>query len=143
MEIKTITELPESFAVLEQESKILGFNFLEKMKLEWHSGKNRFNRPGEALLAAFKNGRLIAIGGVNIDPYLCDKKIGRVRHLYVLREFRSFGIGKALVQKLADHSRLHFEMLRLRTDTKEASQFYERIGFVPTQNDSASHVLRF
>jgi GNAT superfamily N-acetyltransferase len=143
MEITPITELPDSFAILEKESKFLGFNFLEKMNLEWRSGKNRFNKSGEIALAAFKDGKLIGIGGVNMDPYLNDAGIGRIRHLYVLKEFRRLGVGKALIEKLVEHSRTSFHMIRLRTDTKEAALFYERVGFVPTQNDSATHVFRF
>jgi hypothetical protein len=78
MEITPITELPDSFAILEKESKFLGFNFLEKMNLEWRSGKNRFDKSGETALAAFKDGMLIGIGGVNMDPYLNDAGIGRI-----------------------------------------------------------------
>lgn len=141
MQIKPITELPKSFARLELESKAQGFNFLEKMNLEWKSGKNRFAQPGEILLGAFKDGNLIGIGGVNIDPYLDDKTIGRIRHLYVLKEFRRAGMGKAIMDELINQSKLKFKQLRLRTDTKEAAIFYEFLGFAPITNDSASHIL--
>lgn len=88
MIIKAINNLPEDFAILEAESKSQGFRFLEKMRVEWESGKNRFNKEGEALYAAFESGKLVAIGGINLDPYINSNLVGRVCHLYVLNDYR-------------------------------------------------------
>ena len=76
MKTQLITDFPSDFLILEAESKIEGFKFLEKMRLEWDSGKNRFNKEGEALYGAFEGDKLVAIGGINLDPYANDDSIG-------------------------------------------------------------------
>jgi GNAT superfamily N-acetyltransferase len=56
-------------------------------------------------------------------------QVGRVRHLYVLTEFRRLGIGRQLVQAVVASAQSRFGSLRLRTETLEAAAFYERLGF--------------
>jgi len=139
MTIQLITELPNDFSVLESESKRDGFRFLEKMRLEWDSGKDRFNKTGEALYGIFADGRLVAIGGVNLDPYATEPSIGRVRHLYVLKEYRKQGLGATLVKKILENGSKYFSRVRLRTDTVAAAKFYENFGFETVTDESASH----
>lgn len=139
MTTKTLTELPTDFQILEEESKSEGFNFLSKMKMEWESGKNRFNKTGEKLFGIFEQDKLIAIGGINIDPYVSDASTGRVRHLYVLNNYPKKKAGATLMEKIIAHGSIHFTKLRLRTDTIAASLFYENIGFKTVENKSASH----
>jgi hypothetical protein len=40
---------------------------------------NRFSRPGEALLIAERGGRWVGVCGLNVDPYLDDRRVGRDR----------------------------------------------------------------
>ena len=40
---------------------------------------------------------LIGIAGLNRDPYLSDKNIGRVRHLYISKAFRRNGYARLLM----------------------------------------------
>jgi N-acetylglutamate synthase-like GNAT family acetyltransferase len=72
---------------------------------------------------------LVAIGGVNIDPYFEESSIARVRHVYVLSDWRNQGIGKQLIQAIIDKSQQQFRLLTLRTFNKQAADFYRAIGF--------------
>lgn len=119
-----------------------GFTFIERLVHEYQSGENRFDKSGEILYGAFDGTTIIAIGGLNIDPYAKDAAIGRVRHLYVLPEWRKRGVGKALVKRIIEAARGHFQHLRLRTFNEEAALFYLRIGFQATpDSESATHVF--
>ena len=93
MKIFQLLDLPNEFDQLVDEASSDGHRFLEKMREEWANGTNRFNRENEILFGIKSANRLIAIGGLNIDPYIADPSIGRVRHVYVSKEFRGFGAG--------------------------------------------------
>ncbi len=143
MQIQKMTEWPSGFQPLEDESLSDGFRFLQKMRREWESGDNRFDREGEMVFGAFDREKLIGIGGLNRDPYANEATVGRIRHLYVLREYRKRGVGAALVREIILKAKPQFSKLRLRTDTLNAAKFYESIGFRPVVEDSATHQLEF
>lgn len=119
-----------------------GFRFLARLRDEHASGANRFDDEGEVLLGAFRGEELIAVGGLNRDPYAGDPRTGRVRHLYVLPSARRTGTGRALVRELVHRAQPWFDQLVLRTDTAEAARFYEALGFRPErETESATHRL--
>ncbi|HEU4456292.1 MAG TPA: GNAT family N-acetyltransferase [Longimicrobium sp.] len=119
-----------------------GFRFLARLRDEQASGANRFDGEGEVLLGAFRGEELIAVGGLNRDPYAGDPRTGRVRHLYVLPSARRTGAGRALVRELIRRAEPWFDQIVLRTDTAEAARFYEALGFRPEREiDSATHRL--
>jgi GNAT superfamily N-acetyltransferase len=105
---------------------------------EWHSGANRFDRPGEVLFVAQLSGCVVGVCGLNIDPYARDPAVGRVRHLYVSVGERRKGVGRALIGRVVAGARKSFKTLRLRTNSKDAAAFYEAIGFRPTDSHSQS-----
>ncbi len=141
--IVVLHELPSGLlADLVAESEQAGFRFVRKLVNEWASGANRFAAPGEALFAARVNCRLVGVGGLNVDPYAREPGVGRVRHLYVLAAYRRKGIGRSLVEAIVTAARGSFGRLRLRTDTVEAAQFYEALGFQPCPNHAdCSHII--
>jgi GNAT superfamily N-acetyltransferase len=126
-----------------EESREQGFEFLDRLVLEYNSGINKFQRPGEALFGIYRDQQLIAIGGLNRDPYLEDSDIGRVRHVYVLLAWRNQGIGKRLVQNIIEQAKGHFRLLTLRTFSDQASGFYGAIGFQtrPKVNNATHHMV--
>jgi GNAT superfamily N-acetyltransferase len=136
-----VTELPSDFSAIETESLALGFSFLKRLREEWQSRENRFDRPGECIFVALQEAQTIGIGGLNIDPYLKNKNIGRIRHLYVTRRFRNMGIGKLLVKSLIESGSANFTGLRLRTESADAALFYERLGFKKIDNPTATHEI--
>ncbi|WP_150759353.1 GNAT family N-acetyltransferase [Pseudomonas fluorescens] len=124
---------------LEVEAVAEGFRFLTRLIAEWESGANRFDQQGECFLGVFRNGRLIAVGGLSFDPF-SEAGVGRLRRVYVARASRGQNVGKALVQQLLDLASGHFRVVRLSTDTPEGAAFYLRCGFQSIQDDFATHV---
>jgi GNAT superfamily N-acetyltransferase len=120
---------PDRLAGLVTESEQGGLRFLRRLVEEWDSGSNRFNRPHEALFAANLDGRVVGVCGLNCDPYTQEARIGRVRHLYVLAPHRRTGIGRRLVEEVIAAATGPFNVLRVRTESGEASRFYEALGF--------------
>jgi GNAT superfamily N-acetyltransferase len=119
-----------------------GSRFVGRLATEWDSGTNRFDQPGEALLAARFDDQLVGVCGLNVDPYTAESRVGRVRHLYVMEAYRRHGIGRRLLADVVAAARGPFDRLRLRAANPEASRFYEAIGFAacPGEGDS-THAL--
>jgi GNAT superfamily N-acetyltransferase len=120
---------PERFADLLAESEATGYRFLRRVADEWEGGVNRFLRPGEALIAAEIDDRLVGVCGLSVDPYLDDPRVGRVRNVYVLSEHRRHGLGRRLVEEAIALARGHFDRLRLRGEEAGPARLYESLGF--------------
>lgn len=59
-------------SLLVAESQREGFRFIRRLLHDYEEGTNRFDQLGECLVGAFaSDGQLIAIAGLNTDPY-CD-----------------------------------------------------------------------
>jgi GNAT superfamily N-acetyltransferase len=128
--IEQLVDLPlDDLAALVAESEPAGMRLVRRLADEWAAGVNRFDWPGEALFAAWADGRLVGVCGLNIDPYAANQRIGRVRRLYVLSAFRRLGIGRRLVEAVLEAAQGRFASLRLRTGSPEAAAFYEGLGF--------------
>ena len=136
-----LDELPlHDLQPLLAESREQGFEFVDRLVAEYVAGINQFQRPGEVLFGVYCEQQLIAIGGLNRDPYSQESDIGRVRHVYVQAAWRNQGIGKQLVERIIKEARPHFRMLTLRTFNQQAAGFYQAIGFrIGSEIDSATH----
>jgi GNAT superfamily N-acetyltransferase len=108
-----------------------GFKFLVRLQDEYLTGKVCFDSAGEALFGAFQATRLIGLAGLTHDPYSEDPKIGRVRHLYVLPQWRRLTVGAKLLAEIEHHAQANFSTLVLRTDTKIGAAFYQSLGYEP------------
>jgi len=140
---KSVLTLPHTgFPNLAAGAAAEGYVFLERMQDEWDTGKNRFSAPGEYIVGVNLGNELVAIGGLNKDPYAIEATTGRLRHLYVSPPHRHCGVGRALVDTLLSQAGSYFHRVRLRTDSAEAAAFYEAYGFQPTQEPDATHSLR-
>jgi len=130
VQIERLTEAsPDLFDAMVAESERAGYRFVRRLADEWADGANRFDRPGEVLFAAWMEGRLIGACGLNVDPYTRAPGVGRVRHLYVLTDYRRSGVGRRLVEHVLAAARGRFDRLRLSTQNPAAAQLYERLGF--------------
>ncbi|PEW89469.1 GNAT family N-acetyltransferase [Bacillus cereus] len=115
---------------LVQESKDEGFNFLIKLISDYENKINTFNKTGECLYGIFQGEKLIGIGGLNQDPYTENNKIGRLRRVYISKDYRRIGLGNLLLNRLLSHSEKYFKVVVLHTDTKQGDAFYTTNGFV-------------
>jgi len=86
-------------------------------------------------------GQLVAVGGLNLDPFAGRPDMGRVRRVYVRAAWRGQGIGCALVTRLVEDARKSFSCVRLRAENADAARLYERIGFAPIASPDATHIL--
>lgn len=140
LEIQQITYLPAEVLTLEKEAVAEGFRFLTRLISEWRSGTNRFNAPGECLMAAYWNQQVIGIGGLSVDPYN-KPDTGRLRRVYVAPAARNQHVGQALVNALVARAALHFQKVSLSTDTSGGDAFYLRCGFMRIEDAHATHIM--
>lgn len=132
VEIRIAGELSsELLATLVAESELEGWRFVRRLADDLDSGANRFEGEGECLIIAVSHGAVVGVCGLNVDPYLADPRVGRVRRLYVLAAHRGRGVGERLVQAIISAAVGRFRCLRVRTDNPQAGRLYERLGFVP------------
>lgn len=137
------TDLTSEFDELLEESLKENHQFLKRLQENWISGENRFDKIGETHVVAVEGAKAVGICGLNIDPYLDDPTIGRVRHLYVHPEFRRLTIGSILVEEVIEEAKEHFKVLRLRTNDEGAAAFYLKHGFKESILDNETHRLEF
>lgn len=137
----TNLEINKLQAILE-ESQLLGYGMIERLLHEWQSGINTFSKPNEAFWGYSTNQTLVAVGGINQDPYLENPLYGRIRHLYVLKDWRQKGIGTSLINTIIVFASQHYSSLTLRTPADgSADRFYETLGFrSQNQLKTVSHI---
>lgn len=140
-EARTISDIPVDIGTLLEKDQVEGHRLVERLVVDWREGINRFDKPGETLVEVRCGPDLCAIGGLNIDPYLDDPTVGRIRHVYVDPGQRRQGVGRILIQSLVGAAYGHFEKVRLRSVREGGPSFYEALGFVPTTESEATHVL--
>ncbi len=142
--IKKITDIHN--AGLDQiltESKKYGYGMIERLITEWESGMTDFSDENEAYFAYEEHGEILGVGGINEEPYLRIKEYGRMRHLYVLKQWRRKGIGKGIVNATIEFAKDHYNLMTLMTPKDgSADAFYESIGFKKCDSlERVSHTL--
>ena len=125
-----------------EESECQGYHYLTKMISQWQSGYNRFALENEILICYKVNGKIAGIGGINEEPYLKKKDYGRLRHLYVLTQYRRNHIGRQIIEHLIEFGMKYYKAITLRVpENKEAAPFYESLGFIRTNEiETVTHV---
>jgi GNAT superfamily N-acetyltransferase len=137
---RMIEQLPAGFDALRAEARGEGYRFVERLAIDWISGTTRFDRGGEALLAAHLNGVLAGVGGLTIEPVVPDAL--RMRRFYVRLACRRRGIGRALAAALLDRA-ASFTRLVTVNAAPASTGFWESLGFAPDPRDGHTHVLHF
>lgn len=135
---RIIDDLPIDFAVLRAEARAENRNMVERLASDWVSGANRFDRRGEALIAAHVDGDLAGIGGMTLEPALPDAM--RMRRFYVRPAFRLHGIGRKLALALMQDPRRTVSLITVNAGAGSAP-FWESLGFLPDMRDGHTHVL--
>jgi GNAT superfamily N-acetyltransferase len=106
---------------------------------DWASGAMLFDRPGEALPAAYSEGVLATIGGITVDPIVAEAL--RMRRFYVRRAFRRTGIGRAIAQALLERALRSVRVVTLNAAV-DRIPFWEALGFVPEARHGHTHIWR-
>lgn len=97
----------------------------------WLDGTERYDRPGESVLAATSGDEVVGIGGLTRCPHV-DGAL-RVRRFYVLPGWRRRGVARALAAQLVDHGFRHAETITCNARASAAApRFWESVDFVPT-----------
>jgi ribosomal protein S18 acetylase RimI-like enzyme len=118
-----------------------GFHMVQLLIDGWSNNTNRFDKPGEAFFIAETDGKIVGMGGRNIDPYVNDEAVLRVRRVYVLPAFRRHGIAVQLLRKILDIPAGLFTRFTLHAENPAASKLYESLGFSPTGEEQTTHQL--
>lgn len=131
MNIKVIDDLKQvDVTKLVEESEAEGYRFLRRLVNQYEDGTNTFNKAGEVLYGVWDPaGELVAIGGLNRDPYSDKSGVGRLRRFYISEHARRQGIGTKLLQEILDYGKGHFSEIVVRTDSSIADAFYRANGF--------------
>jgi GNAT superfamily N-acetyltransferase len=135
---RVIEELPTGFDALRAEARAEGYRFLERLATDWLSGTTRFDREGEALLAARVNGVLAGVGGLTIEPVVPDAL--RMRRFYVRLAFRRSGIGRKLPTALLERAARSASGLVTVNAAPASAVFWESLGFAPDLRDGHTHI---
>jgi len=121
------------------ESRREGFRFLARLRDEWASGTNRFDRAGEAFFGVFADGKLVGVGGIT----RLDDFTGRLRRFYILPSYRRRGCGRHLLRYILGHAAGHFRCVVLRTETDGGDRFYRAAGFTRIRDShDATHRIQ-
>lgn len=131
MNIKVIDDLKNvDVSKLVEESEAEGYRFLRRLVSQYEDGTNTFNKAGEVLYGVWDHkGKLVAIGGLNRDPYSDKSGIGRLRRFYISEHARRQGIGTKLLKEILNYGKGHFHEIVVRTDSSVADAFYRANGF--------------
>ena len=121
---------------LAREASAEGFAHVDRLLSEWADGRNRFDREGEALLAAELGGETIAIGGLTHDPHRAGAL--RVRRFYVSRTHRGTGIGRLLAQTILGQISGP-QLVTAHAPNEDAIAFWRALGF--TYREDPHHNL--
>jgi GNAT superfamily N-acetyltransferase len=129
-------QLPSGFNALRAEAATEGYRHLDRLAADWLSGTTRFDRDGEVLLAVYRDGLSVGIGGLTIDPVTAGAF--RLRRFYIAAVARRRGIGRVLAEKLLERPRGSGHPVMVNAAAGSAA-FWESLGFAPDNRDGHSH----
>jgi GNAT superfamily N-acetyltransferase len=135
---RVVDELPEGFEALRAEALAEGHVFVERLAADWNSHTMRFDRAGEALLAAYANDGLAGIAGLTLEPVVAGAL--RMRRFYVRPSYRRRGIGHNLAAELLVQAGSAGKPVTVNAAPASFS-FWESLGFVPDRHDGHTHIL--
>jgi GNAT superfamily N-acetyltransferase len=134
-----VDKLPADFGTMQAEARAEGYRFLDRLGSDWGAGAMRFDRPGEALLAAYSEDVLAAIGGITVDPIVPDAL--RMRRFYMRPAFRRTGIGREIALALLEGGLQRVRVVTLNAAEKSVP-FWKAPGFVSEARDGYTHIWR-
>ena len=144
MRIERISEISDSVLDLAAVARNEGYKNIDTLTREYRSGLNRFRDAGEGLFGVVEDGRLLGIGGLNVDPYENSWEVGRVRRLYVHPASRRDGVASLLMREIEALATQNFSRVQLFTTSSTARRFHTSLGYrVVESGDKVSHEKHF
>jgi GNAT superfamily N-acetyltransferase len=139
---RVLDDPPEGFETLRREAAAEGYDFLDRLADEIAQGRYSGGAELPMMLAAFRGGGLVALGGLTADPYDSAPDLARIRHVYVRQAVRRSGIGRILATALIQQGFAIAGRLSLRAADAGAASFWEAQGFVREIDSAArTHLL--
>ena len=140
--IEDLKKVDVSQLVTESEEE--GYRFLSRLVHDYEDGSNTFNKDGEALFGVWDGPeQLVAIGGINQNPYTNNKEEARLRRFYTLQSARRQGVGSQLLSGLKNHAKGSFKEISCKTESAKADAFYRYNGFEAVhESPDTTHVLK-
>jgi GNAT superfamily N-acetyltransferase len=133
-------ELPDDFDAMRAEAAGEGYRHIERLAREWADASERFDKPGEALFAAFVEGELAGVGGLTREPSAPEAALRRARRFYVRPRFRGEGAGRALASAIIAEAFGQGADVTVHAGP-DAPDFWERLGFAAVEGAPYSHRL--
>lgn len=135
-------DLPAGIGALAEEAVAEDVGNVARLISDWRSGAERFDKPGEVLVAAFDGVTLVGIGGATIEPHAPDgKRALRMRRYYVHSAWRRRGVGRALATEVMKHALETCDLLTVNAGVPGAAPFWEALGFVRVTDPTRTHEL--
>ena len=135
---RVVDTLPAGFESMCEEARAERYRMLDTLISEWTSHKTRFDRHGEALLAAYSRGALAGIGGLTVEPAVFGAF--RMRRFYVRAAFRRNGVARRLA--LALLAGMPANRLVTVNAAAGSEPFWEALGFIAARADGWTHEWR-
>lgn len=129
-------ELPEDFQELLHAAQSEGHGLLDRLKREWSESSVRFDGSNEKLLIARVDGKLVAVGGITVDPV--DPSALRMRRFYVLPAARRRGLARSLVTALLSTVPAN-QSVGVHVGIPTAFPFWESVGFAKVPGEKITH----
>jgi GNAT superfamily N-acetyltransferase len=130
--------LPPGFELLRHAADGEAYGMLAVLAKQWADGTNRFDKPGEALVAAYEGNVLVGVGAMTHDPNIAGAL--RMRRFYVSSRHRRHGVGRAIAKALLDRPEVAGKTITLNAPQAEAARFWEALGFIRDDRDGHTHV---
>lgn len=140
--VRIMDALPDGFEQLCDEAKAEGHRHMARLADDWACGAQRFDRDGEALLAAYLEGDLVGVGGLTLEPTPTAEPALRMRRLYVSPGSRRAGVARAIASALAQEALGQVALITVHAGDDGAARFWEAQDFKPVEGRPWSHELR-
>ncbi|MCP3934929.1 MAG: GNAT family N-acetyltransferase [Actinomycetia bacterium] len=131
--------IPQGLVGLAVTAEAEGIRIVTAVIDGWRNGTQRYELPGECLLAATdRTGSAVGIGGLSRCPHVAGAY--RVRRFYVDPQWRHHGVARTLAKQLIDLGFDHSDTLTCNAGASDAAvPFWETMGFVPSGRAEITH----
>jgi GNAT superfamily N-acetyltransferase len=134
--VRILRALPEDFLRLRDEARADGWRHLDRLEADWVNGEPPME-DGEAVMAAFVDGELAAIGALTVEP--AEAGTFRMRRFYVAERFHGQGVGRTLASALMQEGLARSPSLTVHASRPGSCAFWEAMGFRPDSRNGWSH----